>query len=43
MDWSVLRMHAKYPLLRPELVYTDYIPVRVFLLDRLFPSDLIFG
>lgn len=27
MDWSVLRPHAKYPLLRPELIYVDYIPV----------------
>jgi len=27
MDWSVLNWHAKYPLLRPELVYTDSIPL----------------
>ncbi|RDB30619.1 SPX and EXS domain-containing protein 3 [Hypsizygus marmoreus] len=26
MDWSVLRLRARYPLLRPELVYTDQIP-----------------
>lgn len=27
MDWSVLRPHAKYPLLRNDLLYTNRIPV----------------
>ena len=27
MDWSVLRIHSLHPLLRPELVYTNNIPV----------------
>ncbi|KAF5381280.1 hypothetical protein D9615_008351 [Tricholomella constricta] len=26
MDWSVLRWRTRYPLLRPELVYSDSIP-----------------
>ena len=26
-DWSVLKIRAKYPLLRDEVLYTDYIPV----------------
>ncbi|KAJ8503472.1 hypothetical protein ONZ45_g10826 [Pleurotus djamor] len=32
MDWSVLRFNAevKYPLLRPELVYTENIPLYYF-------------
>lgn len=34
IDWSVLRMHVKYRFLRSELVYTNHIPVRVFLRDR---------
>ncbi|CAA7264392.1 unnamed protein product [Cyclocybe aegerita] len=25
MDWSFMRLHVKYPLLRPELVYTNQI------------------
>ncbi|KAG1862041.1 EXS family protein/ERD1/XPR1/SYG1 family protein [Suillus subalutaceus] len=27
MDWSICRPHAKYPLLRRELVYTSQIPL----------------
>ncbi|KAG1745254.1 EXS family protein/ERD1/XPR1/SYG1 family protein [Suillus lakei] len=27
MDWSICRPRAKYPLLRPELVYTSQIPL----------------
>ncbi|KAF9568304.1 EXS-domain-containing protein [Agrocybe pediades] len=30
MDWSVLRLHGKYPLLRPELVYTNHLPMYYF-------------
>ncbi|KAA1472556.1 EXS-domain-containing protein [Dentipellis sp. KUC8613] len=30
MDWSLLRPHAKYPLLRSELVYSSYIPLYYF-------------
>lgn len=26
-DWSLLRPHAKYPLLRDEVLCTDHIPV----------------
>jgi hypothetical protein len=26
-DWSFLRVHAKYPLLRDEVLYPDYLPV----------------
>lgn len=29
MDWSVLRPHVKYPFLREELLYKDYIPVSI--------------
>ena len=29
MDWSVLRPHGKYPLLREGLMYTNHIPVRL--------------
>lgn len=28
MDWSLFKMHVKYPLLREELLAADYIPVR---------------
>jgi hypothetical protein len=27
MDWSICKPHAKYPLLRRELVYTSQIPL----------------
>lgn len=30
MDWSLLKPHAQYPLLRPELVYKSQIPVRPY-------------
>ncbi|TFY63335.1 hypothetical protein EVG20_g6362 [Dentipellis fragilis] len=30
MDWSLLRPHAKYRLLRSELVYSSYIPLYYF-------------
>ncbi|KAJ4473078.1 EXS-domain-containing protein [Lentinula aciculospora] len=30
MDWSLLRPHVKYPLLRAELIYTDHIPLYYF-------------
>jgi len=30
MDWSVLRPHVKYPFLREELLYKDYIPAYYF-------------
>ncbi|KJA15597.1 hypothetical protein HYPSUDRAFT_148909, partial [Hypholoma sublateritium FD-334 SS-4] len=30
MDWSVLRIHSPHPLLRPELVYTNNIPMYYF-------------
>jgi hypothetical protein len=26
-DWSVLEIHAKYPLVREEALYADYLPV----------------
>ena len=29
MDWSVLQSHARYPFLRDELIYSNFIPVRV--------------
>ena len=29
MDWSLLRPHAPYPLLRHELLYNNAIPVSV--------------
>lgn len=28
MDWSVLKPHATYPLLRSNLLYTSNVPVR---------------
>ncbi len=28
MDWSVLRLHARFVFLRDELIYSSYIPVR---------------
>ena len=27
MDWSLLRPHSRYPLLRSELLYQAYLPV----------------
>ncbi|KAI0346442.1 EXS-domain-containing protein [Trametopsis cervina] len=30
MDWSVLRPHAKYPLLRDNILYTNHIPLYYF-------------
>jgi len=30
-DWSVLRVHAKYPLLRDEVLCADYLPVSEYL------------
>ncbi|TFK38118.1 EXS-domain-containing protein [Crucibulum laeve] len=30
MDWSVLRMHSRYPLLRPEVIYSNHIPLYYF-------------
>lgn len=36
MDWSVLRPRAPHPLLRPELIYTNNIPVSAFTINR-FP------
>ncbi|KDR80317.1 hypothetical protein GALMADRAFT_62135, partial [Galerina marginata CBS 339.88] len=30
MDWSVLRLHAKNPLLRPELIYSNHPPMYYF-------------
>ncbi|KAI0035806.1 EXS family-domain-containing protein, partial [Vararia minispora EC-137] len=27
MDWSVLQVHSRYPLLRPHVLYTSYIPM----------------
>ncbi|OCH89346.1 EXS-domain-containing protein [Obba rivulosa] len=30
MDWSLLRPHARYPLLRSEVLYTGYIPFYYF-------------
>ncbi|KAF8637930.1 hypothetical protein AX17_002551 [Amanita inopinata Kibby_2008] len=30
MDWSLLRLQSPYPLLRQELVYSDYIPLYYF-------------
>ncbi|KAH7913118.1 EXS-domain-containing protein [Hygrophoropsis aurantiaca] len=32
MDWSICKPHARYPLLRPELVYTTQIPMYYFAL-----------
>jgi hypothetical protein len=28
IDWSFLKVRCKYPLLRPDLVYTTHVPVR---------------
>ncbi|KIK00028.1 hypothetical protein K443DRAFT_101164, partial [Laccaria amethystina LaAM-08-1] len=28
MDWSLLRLHSPYPLLRSELIYSNHISVR---------------
>jgi hypothetical protein len=28
MDWSVLKPHARYPLLRNDVLYLRHIPVR---------------
>ncbi|KIK56661.1 hypothetical protein GYMLUDRAFT_174084, partial [Collybiopsis luxurians FD-317 M1] len=30
MDWSIFKPHVKYPFLREELLYADYIPVYYF-------------
>lgn len=30
MDWSLMRRHAKYPLLRSDLIYTSYVPLYYF-------------
>ena len=30
-DWSVLRIHARYPLLRDEILFVDYVPVSEYL------------
>ena len=36
MDWSVCKPRARYPLLRPELIYKSQIPVRRVSLSELF-------
>lgn len=33
MDWSMCKPHARYPLLRAELVYKSQIPVHFPCLD----------
>ena len=33
-DWSILRIHAKHPLLRDEILCADYLPVSEY------PKDL---
>ena len=30
-DWSVLRLHAKYPLLRDEILSPGHLPVSAYL------------
>ncbi|EIM89067.1 EXS-domain-containing protein [Stereum hirsutum FP-91666 SS1] len=30
MDWSIMKPHARYPFLRPELLYSSYIPLYYF-------------
>ena len=30
-DWSVLKVHSKYPLLRDEVLCADYLPVSEYL------------
>ncbi|KAF9010010.1 EXS family-domain-containing protein, partial [Cyathus striatus] len=30
MDWSLLRVHTRYPFLREEVVYTNHIPLYYF-------------
>lgn len=37
MDWSVCKPHARYPLLRTELVYKSQIPVRFSVLTSSTP------
>ncbi len=31
MDWSVLKAHANHPLLRNDLLYSNYVPVELYL------------
>ncbi|EMD35362.1 hypothetical protein CERSUDRAFT_53432 [Gelatoporia subvermispora B] len=38
MDWSLLRPHTRYPLLRAEVLYTDYIPVSCALHSAQVPA-----
>ena len=33
MDWSLLRPHAKHPLLRDNLLYSNHIVVRLAIND----------
>ncbi|KAG6379562.1 EXS family-domain-containing protein [Boletus reticuloceps] len=40
MDWSVCRPHARYPLLRQELVYKSHIPVRSLVPTSLMPLTM---
>ena len=37
MDWSLLRPHARYPLLRPNILYSNNIPVRIVVLGLYQP------
>ena len=37
MDWSLLRPHARYPLLRPNILYSNNIPVCAVVLDPVYP------
>lgn len=40
MDWGMCKPHARYLLLRPELVYKSQIPVRFLVSINLFnPTD----
>ncbi|OAX34317.1 EXS-domain-containing protein, partial [Rhizopogon vinicolor AM-OR11-026] len=41
MDWSIFKPHAKYPLLRRELVYTSQIPLYYFALVSNFAIRFI--
>ena len=41
MDWSFLRPRARHPLLRSEIIYNNYIPVRFdFVSTDVLLSDL---
>ncbi|PPQ97841.1 LOW QUALITY PROTEIN: hypothetical protein CVT26_012937 [Gymnopilus dilepis] len=40
MDWSLLKTRARYPLLRPDLIYSDQIPLYYFAIVRYIGSHI---